>query len=109
MPSYIALLDSSGLKSLKYRVYWHSLLASALWIGSMVLLAAAFSCRPLRQGKTLLMILIGLIVGFFLYFFKDVTFALGSSGRLPPLIAAWLPPCLTVMVGAVLVFNQEDG
>lgn len=109
LPSYISLLDTSGLHSLKYQMYWHSMLASAFWVGAMVLLAAAFSCRPLRQGKTLLMILIGLLVGFFLYFFKDMTFALGSSGGLPPFIAAWLPPLVTAMVGAVVVFNQEDG
>jgi len=109
LPSYIDLLETSGLHSLKYQMYWHSMLASAFWGGAMVLLAASFSCRPLRQGKTVLMILIGLIVGFFLYFFKDMTFALGASGGLPPLIAAWLPPLVTTMVGAALVFNQEDG
>lgn len=109
LPPYIALLEASGLQSFKYQMYWHSLLASAFWLGTMVVLAAAFSCRPHRQGKTILILLAGLIVGFFLYFFKDVTFALGVAGGLPPIIAAWLPPILTLMVGAVLVFNQEDG
>lgn len=109
LPSYIALLEAAGLQSLKYQMHWHSMLAGSFWVGIMVLLAAAFSCRPFRQGKTILMILIGLISGFFLYFFKDMTFALGASGGLPPWIAAWLPPLVTAMVGAVIVFNQEDG
>jgi lipopolysaccharide export system permease protein len=109
LPSYIFLLETSGLHSLKYQMYWHSMLAGTFWLAAMILLAAAFSCRPHRQGKTVLILLAGLIVGFALYFFKDITFALGTSGRLPPVIAAWLPPLLTLMVGAVLVFNQEDG
>lgn len=109
LPSYISLLDTSGLHSLKYKMYWHSMLANTFWLAAMILLAAAFSCRPHRQGKTALILLAGLVVGFALYFFKDITFALGASGRLPPVIAAWLPPLLTLMVGAVLVFNQEDG
>jgi lipopolysaccharide export system permease protein len=109
LSSYIDLLEASGLQSLKQKMYWHSMLASAFWVGIMVLLAAAFSCRPHRQGKTVLMVLIGLAVGFFLYFFKDMTFALGAAGGLPPMIAAWLPPVVTAMVGAVIVFNQEDG
>jgi lipopolysaccharide export system permease protein len=109
LPSYILLLKASGLQSLKYQMYWHSILASAVWGGAMVLLAAAFSCRSMRQGKTVLLILMGVIVGFFLYLFKDVTFALGASGGLPPVIAAWLPPLVTAMVGAMLVFYQEDG
>ncbi len=109
LSSYIDLLEASGLHSLKQRMYWHSLLASAFWGGAMVLLAAAFSCRPFRQGKTVLIIFLGLIVGFFLYFFKNLTFAIGAAGGLPPLIAAWLPPVVTAMVGAVIVFDQEDG
>lgn len=109
LPTFITLLEASGLHGRKYQMQWHSMLSSAFWVGAMVLLAAAFSCRPLRQGRTVAMILMGLVVGFSLYFFKDVTFALGSSGGLPTFIAAWLPPFVTTMVGAVLVFNQEDG
>lgn len=109
LPEYISLLDLSGLKSLKYVMYWYSLLANAFWPAAMVFLAGAFACRPLRQGKTVMMILIGLVSGFLLYFFKDIMFAFGASGRLSPPLAAWLPPLLTLMVGSVLLFSQEDG
>ena len=109
LPAYISLLEMSGLKSLRYQMYWHFLLAQSFWPGAMVLLAAAFACRPLRQGKTLLMILTGLTCGFLLYFFKDIMFSFGISGRFPPIIAAWLPALLTLMVGSIVVFNQEDG
>jgi len=109
LPSYIDLLETSGLHNLKFKMYWHAMFASSFWLGAMILLAAAFSCRPHRQGKTVLILLVGLVVGFFLYFFKDVMFALGTTGGLPPVIAAWLPTLLTFMVGAVLVFSQEDG
>ncbi len=109
LPSYIKLLQSAGLNSLKYQMSWHSMIASAFWAGAMVLLAAAFACRPYRQGKTLLLILLGIVIGFSLYFFKDMTFALGAAGSLPPYISAWLPPLVTIMVGAVAVFSEEDG
>ncbi|MBX9786891.1 MAG: LptF/LptG family permease [Alphaproteobacteria bacterium] len=109
LPAYIALLDAAGLQSLKYQMSWQSMLANSFWLGFMVLLAAAFSCRPVRQGKSALFIFLGLFSGLFLYFFKDMTFAIGASGGLPPIIAAWLPPLITVMVGAVIVFSQEDG
>lgn len=109
LPAYIYLLEISGLHNLKYQMYWHSMVANAFWLGAMILLAAAFSCRPHRQGKIVVILVSGLVIGFVLYFVKDVTFALGASGRLPPVIAAWLPPLLTFMIGAVLVFNREDG
>lgn len=109
LPSYIKLLKASGLSSRKYEMFWQSMLASAFWVGAMIVLAAAFSCRPYRQGKTLLLILLGVLIGFALYFFKDMTFAMGAAGALPTYISAWLPPIITVMVGAVAVFYQEDG
>ncbi|EKE10510.1 MAG: hypothetical protein ACD_16C00018G0002 [uncultured bacterium] len=109
LPAYMSLLDAAGLQILKYQMSWYSMIASVFWLGFMVLLAAAFSCRPLRQGKTVFFILLGLLAGFFLYFFKDMTFAMGASGVLPPIIAAWLPPVITAMVGSVILFNQEDG
>ena len=109
LPSYISLLNVSGLKSLKYQMTWHFLLAKIAWLGVMVLLAAAFTCTPVRQGKSILMVAIGVVVGLSLVFFNHVMFSVGLSGYLPPIIAAWLPPLLTLMVGATLVFNQEDG
>lgn len=109
LPAYIALLDVSGLRSLRYQMYWHSLLANSAWFGAMVYLAAAFSCRPRAYGKTIMMLLLGLSCGFFLYIFRDIMFSFGASGKLSPLIAAWLPPLLTLMIGSALVFNQEDG
>lgn len=109
LPSYVSLLEASGLKSLKPRMAWHSLVANVIWFGAMVLLAASFACGPIRYGKPILLLTLGILFGFFLYIFKYITFAFGSSGGLPPLIAAWLPPLLTLMVGATLVFNQEDG
>jgi lipopolysaccharide export system permease protein len=109
LPAYISLLDTAGLQSLKYQMSWHSMLAGAFWLGFMVLLAAAFSCSPVRQGKSAFFIFLGLFSGLFLYLFKNMTFAIGASGGIPPIIAAWLPPLVTAMVGAVIVFSQEDG
>lgn len=109
LPAYISLLDMAGLQSLKYQMSWHSMLASSFWLGFMVLLAAAFSCSPVRHGKSAFFIFLGLLSGLFLYFFKNMTFAIGASGGVPPIIAAWLPPLVTAMVGAVVVFSQEDG
>ena len=83
LPAYIALLDAAGLQSLKYQMSWQSMFANSFWLGFMVLLAAAFSCRPVRQGKSALFIFFGLLSGLFLYFFKDMTFAIGASRVFP--------------------------
>ena len=109
LPKYIHLLVSSGLSSLKYDMYWHSMLARAFWLGAMILLAAAFSFRPIRSGGAVLLVVVGMLSGFLLYFLRDFTYALGSSGVVPPMLAAWLPCVLTVVVGLTLLLHLEDG
>lgn len=109
LPKYINLLMNSGLSSLKYDMYWHSMLARAFWLGTMILLAAAFSFGPIRSGGAVLLVVVGLLSGFILYFVRDFTCALGSSGVVPPMLAAWLPCVLTMVVGLTLLLHLEDG
>jgi len=109
LPKYIHLLVTSGLSSLKYDMYWHSMLARAFWLAAMIVLAAAFSFRPVRSGGAVLLVVVGVLSGFLLYFLRDFTYALGSSGVVPPMLAAWLPCVLTVVVGLTLLLHLEDG
>jgi lipopolysaccharide export system permease protein len=109
LSGYVKLLDRSGLRSVKYAMYWHAMIARAIWLGMMVLLAAAFTFRPVRTGRTLIMLVMGIFSGFALYFLRDFAYALGTSGALSTPLAAALPPVLTGIVGATLLLYQEDG
>lgn len=109
LPNYVDLLEKSGLRSAKYAMYWHAMIARAVWLGMMVLLAAAFTFQPIRSGKTILMITVGLFSGFALYFLRDFTYALGVSEVMPTLVAASIPPLLTGIVATTLLLYQEDG
>lgn len=109
LPAYIQLLEDSGLNSVDYSMYFHSMIGRAFWAGAMILLAAAFSLRPVRSGQTLVMLLMALLSSFALYFFRDFTYALGTSGVLSTEFAAALPPLLTALLGATLLLYQEDG
>ncbi len=109
LSGYVDLLDKSGLRSVKYAMYWHAMIARAFWLGMMVLLAAAFTFKPVRTGRTLIMIVMGIFSGFALYFLRDFAYALGTSGALSTQLAAALPPVLTGIVGGTLLLYQEDG
>jgi lipopolysaccharide export system permease protein len=75
----------------------------------MVLIAATFSLRMTRRGKTGLMVAGGVLVGFVLYFISDLTYALGLSGAIPPILAAWTPTGVSLLLGVSLLFHLEDG
>lgn len=109
IPRFSALLEKSGLSSLKYRLHWHSLLARWLGLAVMVLLAACCSLRPIRQGGTIFLIIVGVGSAFILYFLRDMSYALGSSGTIPVLLAAWAPALVSSLIGITLLLHFEDG
>ncbi|WP_114391881.1 LPS export ABC transporter permease LptG [Oleisolibacter albus] len=109
LPRFIATLEATGLSSLRHRLYWHTLLAQPVLFAAMVLLAAAFALRQTRQGGTLMLIASGLLVALVLFVIRDVVQALGLSGSIPAMLAAWAPAGATVMLGMAALLHTEDG
>ena len=85
------------------------MLSEPLLYASLILLAAAVSLRPPRKGHAMQVVAAGLILGFALFFVRDVVKALGVSGTLPPLIAAWIPAIVAMMGGIGALLYLEDG
>jgi lipopolysaccharide export system permease protein len=104
---FLPLLDKSGLPNVAYRLYWHSLIAQAAWLIAMALLAASCTLRPIRQGGLTKLIFFSLILGFFLYILRNVSYSMGSSETLPAFLSAWLPTILTFAIGSGLLLHLE--
>ena len=49
------------------------------------------------------------ISGFGFFFLSDIASALGSSGAVPVLLAAWAPPLSAVLFALGLLLHLEDG
>ncbi len=105
----IHLMQKSGLTGHKYRLHLHSLLARALWLMTMVIIAAICSLRPIRQGGTVMLIISGTTIGFMLYFLKDITYAMGQSATLPIILAAWATFGLSTLMALAVLLHLEDG
>jgi lipopolysaccharide export system permease protein len=109
LPKFIALLKESGFAALKHRLRWHSVLSTPLLLFAMVLIAATFSLRLTRRGGAGLVIAGGVLAGFVLFFLSDLVFALGLSGKIPAVLAAWSPAGVSTLLGLALLFHLEDG
>ncbi len=109
LPAFIAVLETAGFSALKHRLHFHSLMALPLLLAGMVLLAAVFSLRPPRRGRTGISMVIGLAAGFVLYFMTNIIYALGASGDLPIALAAWAPSLIVAMVAGASLLHLEDG
>ena len=109
LPKFINMLEGAGFTGLKHRLHWHSVLAGPLLLAAMVLIAAAFSLRLTRHRGAGLLVIGCVLTGFMLYFLSDVVFALGLSGSIPVVLAAWAPAGVSTLLGLATLFHLEDG
>lgn len=109
LPGFIDTLHNAGFSALRHRLYLHSLFAVPFLMAAMVLLAATFTLRHVRRGGTTVLIASGMLTGFVFYFFSDVVLALGLSGSIPVILAAWTPSGVTALLGIAMLLHLEDG
>ena len=109
LPGFIALLDRSGFSSIRHRLHFQALLALPLLAGTMALVSAGFSMRPVRRGGVARMIGSGVAAGFALFTVSKVAEQLGQSGALPPIMAAWAPAGAGLLLAVALLLHLEDG
>jgi lipopolysaccharide export system permease protein len=109
LPGFIALLEQAGFSALQHRLHFHSLVAMPLLLSGMLLLAAIFSLRPPRRGRTGMLLVLGLAGGFLIYFVTNIIYALGAAGDLPIVLAAWAPSLIVTMGAIATLLHLEDG
>ena len=109
LPQFIEQAEAAGFSATKHRLHYHALLAAPVLLCAMIFIAAAFSLRLARLGGAARLIVSSVLTGFVLYFFADVSRALGISGVVPVVLAAWAPATTALLLGMAYMFNQEDG
>ena len=109
LPGFIKVLEASGFSAVAHRLHWHSLMAGPLLLCAMVLIAATFSLRFRRRGGVWILVAAAVMTGFMLYFLSDLVLALGLSGNIPVVLAAWTPAGIFALIGIASLFHLEDG
>lgn len=109
LPYFIRTLELAGFSAIRHRMHWHNLLSTPFLLAAMILLAATFSLRVTRRGGASLLLGMGVLAGFLLYFVSDVVYAFGIAGNLPVVLAAWTPTGICTLLGLSLLLHLEDG
>ncbi len=109
LPAFIASLDAAGFSAKRHRVWFQMELAQPLLLAGMVLLAAGFTMRHTRFGRTGTMVLSAVLSGFAIFFLRNFAQVLGESGQIPVMLAAWFPPVATILLSLGLLLHLEDG
>lgn len=109
LPSYINVVEKAGFDAVRLKLHFHYLLSQPLLFMAMILLAASVSLRPPRSTNAFMLIAGGIFIGFFIFFASSFLQALGTSGQIPVLLAAWAGPCVAFLLGLTIIMNLEDG
>lgn len=102
-------LERAGFSGRAYRLWLQMELALPLLLAAMVMVAAGFTMRHARAGKTGQMVLYALMGGFLIFFLRNFAQVLGENGQIPIMIAAWSPPVAAVLLSLSLLLHLEDG
>ena len=57
----------------------------------MTALASILTMHSLKKSDNFRYIILGLIVSILIYYFKDLSIALGKTDRIPLIISIWVP------------------
>ena len=109
LPSFIKNLQKTGFSARNHTLHWHVLLVSPIMLCAMLLIGASFSLHPPRHGKTAFLIVSGIVVGFTIYYLTGLVSALGRSGGIPVMMAAWLPVMISLIIGVIALLHVENG
>ncbi|KQW30990.1 LPS export ABC transporter permease LptG [Rhizobium sp. Root274] len=105
----IEVTRSFGLSPDALETQFHSLLSLPFLMIAMTLIAATVSLKFSRINQSRSVILGGILSGFVLYVVTVLVRAFGSSGVMPPYVAAWVPVVVAMALGATILLHKEDG
>lgn len=100
--AYIRLLERNRENVTRYYVELHSKVAIPTSALLFALLAVPLGLRPHRSGPSVgLGLTILVLLGYYILY--SISMTLGQGGRLPPIIAAWLPNVILAAAALLLV------
>jgi lipopolysaccharide export system permease protein len=104
----IASLDQAGRRTAELKAKWWHKLSGPLSTLLMPLLGAVAGFGLARSGQLFARAVIGMALGFAYFVVDNAALAMGSFGGYPPLLAAWAPFFLFLLVGETVLVRTEE-
>jgi lipopolysaccharide export system permease protein len=104
----IGQLERSGRPADEARAgLWHKI-SGPLSTLLMPLLAAVAAFGLARSGQVLLRATVGMALGFAYFVADNFSLAMGNVGAYPPMLAAWAPFILFLLIGETVLIRSEE-
>lgn len=104
----IQALKDSGRRTAELEGKWWHKISGPLSAVLMPLLGAVAGFGLARSGQLFARAVIGMALGFAYFVVDNAALAMGSFGGYPPLLAAWAPFVLFLLVGETVLIRTEE-
>ncbi len=104
----ITELEAAGRPTDEARAGLAHKISSPLSTLLMPLLAAVAAFGLARSGQVLLRAVVGMALGFAFFVADNFSLAMGNAGAYPPLVAAWAPFLLFLLIGETVLVRTEE-
>ncbi|HEV8407284.1 MAG TPA: LPS export ABC transporter permease LptG [Sphingomicrobium sp.] len=104
----IAELEAAGRPADEARAGLAHKISSSLSTVLMPLLAAIAAFGLARSGQLMLRASLGMALGFAYFVADNFSLAMGNAGAYPPLVAAWAPFFLFLLIGETVLIRSEE-
>jgi len=104
----IADYEAAGRRTSELRGRWWHKIAGPLAAFLMPLLGAVAAFGLARSGQLFIRALIGMGLGFAYFVVDNAALAMGNFGGYPPLLAAWGPFLLFLLIGETVLVRTEE-
>ena len=104
----IAELEAAGRPVEEARAGLAHKISGPLSTVLMPLLAAIAAFGLARSGQVLMRAVIGMALGFAYFMVDNFSLAMGNAGTYPPIVAAWAPFFLFLLIGETVLIRTEE-
>jgi lipopolysaccharide export system permease protein len=104
----IAAIRAAGHSTSELESRWWHKISGPLSALLMPLLGAVAAFGLARSGQLFMRAVIGMALGFAYFVVDNAALAMGSFGGYPPLVAAWAPFVLFLLVGETVLIRTEE-
>lgn len=104
----IDALDAAGRRTNELKGKWWHKISGPLAAFLMPLLGAVAAFGLARSGQLFVRAVIGMSLGFAYFVVDNAALAMGNFGGYPPLLAAWAPFLLFLLVGETVLIRTEE-
>ena len=108
LPTFIGVLERTGLPTVEHRIHLHQLLALPILMVGIAMLGARFTLTTVSRGKKMQLFTRGVLIASSIFIFGYFMQIIGLSLRVPAPVAGWAPAIIVFLAGATSLARLDE-